>query len=123
MDSLRHLLNSMPSAALDGVLGANQFQNTCIAGTLATLLFSSDPHLQQKLSLKEQARSTPTSSMTGDSSELPTLLLSVLDSKNAFRTDELASELHVDHQKVVGAMKSLQNHQGVSLFRSVLAFN
>lgn len=46
--------------------------------------------------------------------DLPSQLLSVLDTSDLpFRSDEVAAILKIDHQKVVGAVKSLQNQEGV----------
>lgn len=45
--------------------------------------------------------------------DLPSQLLSVIDSNGTFDSNEMAAFLKVDHQKVVGAVKSLENQEGV----------
>ena len=41
-------------------------------------------------------------------------LLTLLGSREVFQSNELAKELGIDHQKLIGAVKSLQTHDGVS---------
>ncbi|VDM40667.1 unnamed protein product [Toxocara canis] len=60
--------------------------------------------------------------MTGSSSceaggdmDLPQLLLNRLDTDGPFDTLQLAAQLGVDHQKVIGAVKSLLNNEGLIL--------
>ena len=40
-------------------------------------------------------------------------LLTLLGSREVFQSNELAKELGIDHQKLIGAVKSLQTHDGV----------
>lgn len=49
-------------------------------------------------------------------SDLPCLLLTVLDKRSTFDSNALAAELGIDHQKLIGAVKSLQTTEGVSYF-------
>uniref|UniRef100_A0A915AB76 Phenylalanine--tRNA ligase alpha subunit n=1 Tax=Parascaris univalens TaxID=6257 RepID=A0A915AB76_PARUN len=47
--------------------------------------------------------------------DMPQILLNRLDSNGPFDTLELSEQLGVDHQKVIGAVKSLLNHEGLIL--------
>lgn len=47
--------------------------------------------------------------------DLPTLLLKVLDERLTFDSNILAVELGIDHQKLIGAVKSLQTTENVIL--------
>jgi biotin operon repressor len=44
----------------------------------------------------------------------PQNLLAILDKRDNFQSNELAEELGIDHQKLIGAIKSLQTQDGVS---------
>uniref|UniRef100_A0A915LVN2 phenylalanine--tRNA ligase n=1 Tax=Meloidogyne javanica TaxID=6303 RepID=A0A915LVN2_MELJA len=41
----------------------------------------------------------------------PSQLLTILQQRETFQSNELAEQLNIDHQKVVGAIKSLQSHE------------
>lgn len=43
-------------------------------------------------------------------------LLTIIDEKDVFQSDELARQLGVDHQRMIGAIKSLQTQEGVCPF-------
>ena len=43
----------------------------------------------------------------------PCQLLTILQQQDNFQSNELAEQLCIDHQKLVGAIKSLQSHDGV----------
>lgn len=47
--------------------------------------------------------------------DMPQILLNRLDSNGPFDTLEISEQLGVDHQKVIGAVKSLLNHEGLIL--------
>lgn len=40
-------------------------------------------------------------------------LLEILNERSSFRSDFLAAEFGVDHQKIIGLVKSLQTNDGV----------
>ena len=46
--------------------------------------------------------------------DLPQLLLNRLNENEHFDSIALAEHLKLPHQKVIGAIKSIQNHEGVS---------
>jgi DNA-binding MarR family transcriptional regulator len=46
----------------------------------------------------------------------PQKILTIIDGRGTFQSNELAEELGIDHQKLVGAIKSLQAQDGVSQF-------
>lgn len=48
-----------------------------------------------------------------DIEELPQRLLKILSDSDVFNSLELAEKLNLDHQKVIGGIKSLQTHQNV----------
>lgn len=50
--------------------------------------------------------------------DMPQILLNRLDSNGPFDTLEISEQLGVDHQKVIGAVKSLLNHEGVCFIYS-----
>ncbi|CAK5074747.1 unnamed protein product [Meloidogyne enterolobii] len=41
----------------------------------------------------------------------PSQLLTILQQRETFQSNELAEQLNIDHQKIVGAIKSLQSHE------------
>ena len=45
------------------------------------------------------------------------LILKLIDERGSVRSDELSKELGMDHQKIVGTIKSLQTHEGVTFLR------
>lgn len=45
---------------------------------------------------------------------IPERLLSILAERSQFDTSSLAAELNLDHNKLIGAVKSLLSHEGVS---------
>lgn len=54
---------------------------------------------------------------------IPELLLSVLDKIGEFETSKLAEELSLDHNKIIGAVKSLLSHENVSFYSVFLFFD
>lgn len=48
--------------------------------------------------------------------ELPQTLLDILKDRNFLNSLELAEELNLDHQKIIGGVKSLQTHENVNFF-------
>lgn len=46
--------------------------------------------------------------------DLPQQLLNILDKEGGFDSIKLAAKLNLAHQKVIGAVKSLLTHEGVS---------
>lgn len=46
--------------------------------------------------------------------DLPTLILKIIDEKLTFDSNMLATELGIDHQKLIGAIKSLQTTENVN---------
>ena len=45
-------------------------------------------------------------------------LLYVIDTNGTFNSDRMAALLNIDHQAVVGAVKSLERHEGVRIIIS-----
>jgi hypothetical protein len=43
----------------------------------------------------------------------PSYILTILQQRDSFQSNELAEQLCIDHQKLVGAIKSLQSHEEV----------
>nr|CAD2184625.1 unnamed protein product [Meloidogyne enterolobii] len=49
--------------------------------------------------------------MSSESIFEPSQLLTILQQRETFQSNELAEQLNIDHQKIVGAIKSLQSHE------------
>ncbi|KAL7069647.1 hypothetical protein ACQ4LE_010843 [Meloidogyne hapla] len=49
----------------------------------------------------------------------PSQLLTILQQRETFQSNELAEQLCIDHQKLVGAIKSLQSHDGLIVVKEV----
>ena len=60
------------------------------------------------------AKMTDSSKVDGET-ELPKTLLLILDAEGEFSSLKIAQRLGVPHQQLVGAIKSLQSHEGVCL--------
>lgn len=53
----------------------------------------------------------------------PNHLLTILQQRETFQSNELAEQLNIDHQKVVGAIKSLQSHEEVCFWGFLIQKN
>lgn len=49
-----------------------------------------------------------------DIEDLPQTLVNILHKRNCLNSLDLAEEFKVDHQKIIGGIKSLQTHSNVS---------
>lgn len=48
------------------------------------------------------------------SKDLSVIILQIIDERSTFDSDVLAQELEIDHQKLIGAIKSLQTNENVN---------
>lgn len=76
-------------------------------------------------SFSEQVKPIPSQNMVhlkhdaGDAQDLPERILELINVRNDIDTNEIASELNEDHQRIVGAVKSLQSLGNVSINKNL----